>query len=170
MKQDREGSRIKVLGSVAVNNIALAILRVVVGSVFMAHGAHKVIVGFGTVSADFAAWGIPAPMGATILVTIVELMFGADLVAGVVTRWATIPLGAVTLVALLKVHLPRGFFLPGGMEYSLVLLAALATIALAGPGSLSVDWIIRTKRKRHKKRANQSGTAGLDSATKRQGL
>jgi hypothetical protein len=44
------------------------------------------------------------------------------------------------LVAIALVHWPRGFWsTKGGYEFNLSILAGIATIALTGPGALSLD-------------------------------
>lgn len=44
------------------------------------------------------------------------------------------------------VHLPAGFFLPDGAEFALTLLGATLALALAGPGSFSVDAALARRR------------------------
>jgi putative oxidoreductase len=48
------------------------------------------------------------------------------------------------LVAAFSVHVTKGFFITsGGYEYTLVLGVAGLTLAFTGPGSLSVDALLR---------------------------
>ena len=133
-------------GSKALSGIGLTIIRVVVGIVFAAHGAQKLMTGFDQVSAQFVAYGIPMPLAAAILVTLVEILFGLALLVGLKTRLAAVPLAVDMVVALLKVHLPHGFFGPGGIEYPLVLLAVLVALMLMGAGPVSID---RISARRH---------------------
>jgi putative oxidoreductase len=47
------------------------------------------------------------------------------------------------IVAIFSVHINKGFFgQNGGYEYSLLLATAALTIALTGPGSLSLDEVL----------------------------
>ena len=121
----------------------IAILRVVVGIVFLAHGGQKLFVwGLGGVAGFFAQIGIPAPMLAAVVVTLVECLGGLALLLGLFTRWAAIPLAINMLVAILTVHLRGGFFVPEGAEFTLTLLAANVTLALLGSGEASVDKLL----------------------------
>jgi putative oxidoreductase len=123
--------------------LGIAILRVVVGILFLAHGAQKLFVlGFGNVSHMFASLGIPQPYLAAIVVTLVEFVGGILLVLGLGTRWAAILLAIEMAVAIGKVHLHNGLFInKGGYEYALVMLAATLALALAGSGSPALERI-----------------------------
>ena len=118
----------------------IAIIRVVVGIVFLMHGGQKLFVwGFGGVAAFMGRVGIPAPMLAAVVVTLVEFLGGLGLVLGLFTRWLAIPLAIDMLVAISAVHLRGGFFLPNGYEFALTLLATNAALAFLGSGEVSVD-------------------------------
>jgi putative oxidoreductase len=48
------------------------------------------------------------------------------------------------LVAIVTVHLARGFWVgKGGYEFNLALIAAVAALALTGPGTYSLDQALR---------------------------
>lgn len=120
--------------------MGLAILRVTVGVVFLAHGLQKAVV-WGPLGGVpfFRDVGIPLALVAAPLVTVVETLAGAALILGYRTRVAAALVGIVALTALASVHLPHGFFLPNGIEFVLVLTAASATLVLGGPGALALD-------------------------------
>lgn len=61
------------------------------------------------------------------------------MILGVLTRWAALLNACDMFVAPLIVHRKNGLSLPHGYEFALTLLAATIALALAGPGSLSVD-------------------------------
>jgi putative oxidoreductase len=73
------------------------------------------------------------------VLTLVELFGGAALIFGVATRLTALMLAVDMLVAIIKVHLKNGFFLPGGFEFALTLLAANLCLLLVGAGAASVD-------------------------------
>ena len=120
--------------------LGLTILRIVIGIVFIVHGAQKLFVfGIGGVTAGFAQMHIPLPMVAAPLVAIVEFVGGIALVAGFFTRIAAILLAIDMAGAILFVHGRNGFFMPMGYEFALSLMGACVALAIAGPGDYSVD-------------------------------
>ncbi len=129
-----------------VQGWGIAVLRVVVGIVFVAHGAQKLFVwGFGAVAGFLGQVGIPVAMLAAIVVTLVECLGGLVLLVGLFTRWAGGLLAVDMLVAILAVHLKAGFFLPNGFEFALTLLAASAALALLGSGEASLDAVLERR-------------------------
>ena len=118
----------------------VALLRLIVGVVFIMHGGQKLCVhGLAGTSEGFAGAGVPLASLTAPLVTFVELLGGLALVLGVLTPIVAALLAVVMLGATLMVHLQAGFFLPNGYEFSLTLLAAAVAIALSGPGAFAVD-------------------------------
>ena len=125
----------------------LAILRIVIGIVFAAHGAQKLFVfGLAGVTAGFAQMGIPLPGISAPLVALVEFLGGIALIIGLLTRLAAVGLAIDMLGAIMLVHLKGGFFMPSGVEFALTLLAACIAIAVGGPGAFAVDDEIAKRR------------------------
>jgi len=118
-------------------------LRLALGVIFLVHGAQKLFGVFGghglAGTADyFAGLGLVPGMVWATVIGLVELLGGAALILGVLTRWAA--LGVEMLVALLWVHLPSGFMAAqGGIEFPLALLGGLVSLLLSGPQAYAVD-------------------------------
>ena len=128
-------------------DLGLAVLRVITGTIFVAHGAQKLFVyGLDGVAGGFAQMGIPFPTIIGPLVGLVELFGGLALIAGLLTRLAGAGLGINMLGAFLLVHLPAGFFLPNGYEFVMMLGASAITLTLTGAGRYSIDALIGRRR------------------------
>ena len=124
-------------------NIGLAVLRVVLGVVFIAHGGQKLFVyGFDGVATGFAQMGVPMAAIVGPFIGMVEFLGGFALIAGLLTRLAALGIGATMVGAIVLVHLKAGFFAPNGMEFPLSLLAAAFTLTLTGAGAYSIDALI----------------------------
>ncbi|MBZ5572394.1 MAG: DoxX family protein [Acidobacteriia bacterium] len=111
------------------------LLRVTVGTVFVAHGVSKLFMGFTNVTDFLTPLGIPYPTIAAVVLTLVELLGGLAMILGVLTRYVAIMLAFDMAVAIMTVHMRNGFFMPNGLEYPMVLLAANLNFVLAGGGA-----------------------------------
>jgi putative oxidoreductase len=90
------------------------------------------------------------------LTTLVELVGGGAVLAGAFIPWVSVPMAIVLLTALFTVHSQYGFFSvklaevtatgirfgPVGYEIILLYLAGLATLAVGGPGRLSLETVL----------------------------
>src|SRR3954465_4333872 len=91
----------------------IALLRIVVGIVFVMHGQQKLFeMGVGGGSGFFVSLGVPAPQVAAVVVSLLETVGGVALILGVLTQLFGLLLPGYMLVALLLVHRPNGFFEP----------------------------------------------------------
>ncbi|MGV0626791.1 DoxX family protein [Mycolicibacter minnesotensis] len=121
---------------------ALLILRLVLGFTMAAHGLNKFIAG-GRI-AGAARWfeGIGMRHGRfqALMAASTEIAAGLGLAVGLFTPIAAAGFVALMVVAVWTVHRDNGFFvLTNGWEYNLVLATGAVTVAMIGPGYLSLD-------------------------------
>jgi putative oxidoreductase len=120
------------------------VLRIVVGLIFIAHGAQKLFGAFGGPGLSgtaqfFERIGIVPGSFWALVVGLVEFFGGLAVFFGLLTRYAAALLAINMLVAILRVHLPNGFFLPNGIEYAFALLGANLTLLMGGAGEFAFD-------------------------------
>ncbi len=135
-----------VLGDVTASsvNLALLILRVVVGAVFIAHGYNH-IYGGGKIEGTgrwFESLGMRPGILHAWMASLTELGAGALLVLGLLTPLAGAGVVGVMVVAWITNHRKNGFFIfrPGeGYEYVMVLTALGVVVGTLGPGEWSID-------------------------------
>src|SRR6202166_1687108 len=137
------------------DSTATSILRLVLGMVFFAHGAQKMLGWFGgfgfagTMGFFTGMAHIPAPLA--FLAIAAEFFGGIGLILGFLTRIAAFGIGVNMLVAILTVHRSFGFFMNWagtqkgeGFEYHLLVLAMVAFLTIRGAGAFSVDRFLTT--------------------------
>lgn len=126
---------------------AMAVLRIGVGGVFLAHGI-KHLGSREKTTAWFASIGFRSPGLQWLAMTATEIGAGLLLVAGLLTGPAAAAVAASMFVAFVTVHRPAGFWITAfmkegveveGYEYVATLMVAATAIAIGGPGSFSVD-------------------------------
>jgi putative oxidoreductase len=121
--------------------IAATFVRIVVGVMFLMHVSTKFKLGADAVAANvFSKNGIEPALIWTYVVMFLESVGGVCLVIGLFTRFVAAALAIEMLVALLFVHLPKGYAAGGGgYEYVLLIGAICFIIAIRGGGPYSVD-------------------------------
>jgi len=129
------------------------VLRLVVGATFIAHGAQKLFgvwggAGLAATSASFDSIGLSPGYSLAVAVGLTETLGGLLLMGGALTLFAAAGLIVTMLGAIWNVHGPNGFFMnwamtPGkghGIEYNVVLIAALVCLMFTGPGAVSLEY------------------------------
>ena len=132
------------------NDKVLTLLRLVLGVVFFAHGAQKMLGWFGgfgfkgTMGYFIQVAHIPAPLA--FLAIAAEFFGGLGLILGLLTRVAAFGITVNMLVAIFTVHLANGFFMNWlgqqkgeGYEYHLLVLAITVALMIRGAGAFSLD-------------------------------
>jgi putative oxidoreductase len=135
------------------NDTATTVLRLVLGVIFFAHGAQKVLGWFGgygfTATMGFftGVMHIPAPLA--FLAIAAEFFGGLGLIFGLLTRIAAFGIFSDMAVAIAMVHHHFGLFMNWtgaqkgeGYEYHLLVLAITAFLMIRGAGAASIDrWL-----------------------------
>lgn len=126
-------------------DLALLVMRLVIGLLFVAHGSQKLFGVFGggglKGTADmFDAISLrPGRLHAPAAGT-AEFVGGALLALGLVTPVGAALVIAVMVAAVATVHLPKGIWNSnGGYEYNAVMVAVAFALAGVGPGQWSLD-------------------------------
>ena len=131
------------------NEFTLTIVRLVLGIVFFAHGAQKMLgwfggYGFHGTMGFFTHMGIPAPFA--FLAICAEFFGGLGLLVGLLSRIAAFGIICNMLVAVFTVHVHNGFFMNWagqqkgeGYEYHLLAIALLLVVLVRGAGAVSID-------------------------------
>lgn len=138
------------------NNPATIVLRLVLGVVFFAHGAQKMLGWFGgggftaTLHMFTAFLHIPAPLA--VLAILAEFCGGLGLIFGLLTRVAAFGIFTNMVVAIAMVHRHVGFFMNWmgtqkgeGYEYHLLVLAITIFLMIRGAGEASVDRLLSSR-------------------------
>ena len=147
----------------------LTIVRLVLGVVFFAHGAQKVLgwfggYGFGPTMGFMEHLGIPAPFA--FLAIAAEFAGGLGLLLGLLSRVAAFGISVEMMVAVAKIHAANGLFMNWagnqkgeGFEYHLLALALLLVVLVRGAGALSLDGWIAGWQKREAAHAHRQTPA-----------
>jgi putative oxidoreductase len=133
------------------HSLAQGGLRLILGIVFVVHGAQKLFGWFGgggvSGTGDFmASLGLNpgVPMG--LLSGTGEIVGGILLLLGVLVPVAAVLLTIDMIVAIIFRTSKLGFINGGGMELNLIILAGVAAVVLLGPGAYSLERVLARRR------------------------
>ena len=128
-----------------LQRLAVLMLRLLLGFVFVMHGSQKLLGAFGGggiagFAGVLAKSGIEPHVPLAWVVAITEFVGGICIFFGFLTRFWAAGLVIDMAVALVKVHLVNGFFFSkNGFEFVLTLGVLALAVVLMGPGAPSVD-------------------------------
>jgi putative oxidoreductase len=132
---------------------SIIIIRILVGTVFAAEGIQKFLFADSLGVGRFIKIGIPAPEVMAPFVGVVEIVCGALLIFGLITRLASIPLIINISVAICTTKIPilvkSGFWASvheARTDWSMLL--GLIFLLIVGPGLWSLDSSIANRRRR----------------------
>jgi putative oxidoreductase len=131
----------------------LTIIRTILGVVFFAHGAQKLLGWFGgpglreTMRTMCGSLGLPLPLAFAAVAT--EFFGGVGLIVGLLSRVAAVGIGVTMLFAIVMVHGRNGLFMDWfsarkgqGYEYHLLAIALAVVLVAKGSGALSLDRLL----------------------------
>jgi len=128
----------------------VTLLRLVMGVIFLAHGAQKVLGWFGgygfSATMGFFTSTMHIPAVFAFLAICAEFLGGIGLILGALGRIAALGIFCNMVVAVVMVHGHVGFFMNWtgqqkgeGFEYHLLAIAIAVVLMVKGSGAFSVD-------------------------------
>lgn len=135
-----------------LHDVGLLLIRVLPGVVFTYHGAQKVFGAFGGPGIEgftgaLASMNVPMPAVSAWAAGLTEFLGGIALILGLGVRLVGWPLMFTMLVGVFLVHRSAFSLEHNGMEYALTLAFVSAGLALTGAGRISVDALIRGRKR-----------------------
>jgi len=120
--------------------LALLVLRVCLGIIFVYHGYPKLVHANAGMAEFFVAHGLPRYFLS--VAGILECFGALLLVLGLFTRPAALLLAIEMGVAIWKVHSGHGYMAVKEYEFPLAVGAACFALASVGAGAISMDYLI----------------------------
>jgi putative oxidoreductase len=117
--------------------LALLVLRLVLGTIMIAHGYAKVFGSFLGIEQMVSDLGFPSWLAYPLAGT--ELGGGILMIAGVFTRFVSFAMLIDMRVAIWKIHWPNGLRGNGGYEFPLALAAIAFALIFLGAGPMALD-------------------------------
>jgi len=123
----------------------MLIVRVIIGLLFVGHGAQKLFGWFGGYGIKgtggyFESIGMKPGAAMALLAGLAEVIGGLSFALGLLMPIGAVLIAATMLIAIVKVHGQHGVWsTQNGYEYNLVLIAVAIGGALIGAGDYSLD-------------------------------
>lgn len=136
--------------------LAPLVLRVALGVIFIGHGWMKIGGGIGRTVQTMGRLGLPAPAVVAWAVALLELVGGALLILGLLTRLLGLLFALLMVGTTLLVKFDRALIAPGGAELDLALLAGAIGVMLLGPGLLAIDLLVGPEGSRYRARRQRA--------------
>lgn len=137
------------------NEYSVTFCRLILGIIFFAHGAQKMLgwfggFGFSGTVGLFTKMGMPAALA--YFVIFVEFFGSLSMIFGLLSRLGGLGITALMLGAIMTVHIHNGFYMNWygnqkgeGFEYHLLVIALAVLIMVRGAGALSLDHFLSRK-------------------------
>ena len=120
--------------------IAYPLIRFVAGVMMIPHGYAKVFGGIEGTTKFFSSVGLEPALILAWYVGLLELVGGACVALGLLTRFMSAQLIGLLAVATFYIHLPSGFiWVKGGYEYPLFWMVVMMAITIKGGEKFSLD-------------------------------
>jgi uncharacterized membrane protein YphA (DoxX/SURF4 family) len=132
---------------------ALILIRLAVGAVFLSEGIQKFLFSETCGAGRFAQIGIPDPNVMAPFVGVVEIVFGAFIIIGFLTRLSAIPLLIDISVAIATTKIPilmdKGFWaMAHEARTDYAMFMGLLFLLIAGGGDFSVGSVLKSGKKK----------------------
>ena len=120
--------------------IAYPLIRFFAGAMMIPHGYGKVFGGIEGTAKFFSNVGLEPALILAWYVGLLELVGGAFIAIGFLTRLISLQMIGLLAVATFYIHLPSGFlWIKGGYEYPLFWMIIMIAVTIKGGEKLSID-------------------------------
>jgi len=114
-------------------------IRASIGAIFIVHSLKKF-------DPSWQEWliSVGMPPELQLPMALAEFIGGIFLIVGMLTRVTGTIFAVILLGAIFHIRWENGFFISqGGWEWDLIMLAAVLTIIVAGPGRISISHLVK---------------------------
>lgn len=125
-------------------NLSMLLMRLLIGSVFVAHGSQKLFGMFNGIGLEGTARIVEGLGFSYSYLTAgiwggIEFIGGIFLILGILVRFSAAAIAMTMLVRMWKINLMYGFFIHnGGVEYNILVISSCLPLILIGGGAWSV--------------------------------